>query len=64
MNYTMQKGIKYTVVEMLVAMQCPKTYFVRVLVLFEIYVNSFSNYHVIKVIKVLYMYNTSKITAK
>ena len=29
-------------------MQCPKTYFARVLVLSEIYVNSFSNYHVIK----------------
>ena len=29
-------------------MQCPKAYFVRVLVLSEIYVNSFSNYHVIK----------------
>ena len=29
-------------------MQCPKTYFVRVLVLSEIYVDSFSNYHMIK----------------
>ena len=29
-------------------MQYPKTYFVRVLVLSEIYVNSFSKYHVIK----------------
>ena len=32
-------------------MQCPKTYFVRVLVLSEIYVDSFSNYHVTKEIK-------------
>ena len=29
-------------------MQCPKASFVRVLVLSEIYVNSFSSYHVIK----------------
>ena len=47
----MQNGIEYTVVEVWVAMQCPKTYYVRVLVLSEIYVNSFSNYHVIKEIK-------------
>ena len=55
MNYTMQNVIKYTVVEMWVAMQCSKTYFVWVLVLSEIYVYSFSNYHMIKEIKVLYM---------
>ena len=36
-------------------MQCPKTYFVQVLVLSEIYVNSFSNYHVIKAIRYVHV---------